>query len=275
MSVVIHPSVNDTLRHLSGDMPQSLLLTGEPGVGLATIAKSLSQKALTAFIEPETSKGETDHTTGMIKIERIRELYEQTRTKQASRRIIILDDADRMSRGAQAAFLKLLEEPNESTHFILTSHAPQLLLPTIRSRVQAVHIRRATAEQTNGFIAKQGITDKTKLKQLDFLASGLPAELYRLITNEAHFRRRADIMSDARDLLTAPAYQKLLIVQKYHSDRSAALQLLDGGLTITRRSLSQKPQAALLQRLERLHDVRDRIATNQNIRLQLCAYVLS
>lgn len=274
MNIILHPKNQRRLKVLSKDLPQSLLITGERGVGLATIGRHLAGKNLAAFIEPENAKGQIEHETGTITVEAIRRLYGQTRSKQTTRQIIVIDDADRMSPGAGAAFLKLLEEPTKSTHFILTSHSPQLLLPTIRSRVQTVIIDPATPAQTSTYLAKLNITDAKKRIQLEYLASGLPAELYRLTHDDKYFASRAEIMGDARDLLTLPPYKKLLVVHKYHQSRADALQLLDSALSLTRRSISQKPQPALVHRLDRLLTVRERIVANHNIRLQLLDFVL-
>jgi DNA polymerase-3 subunit delta' len=54
---------------------------------------------------------------------------------QSSRRVIIIDAIDEVERpGASNALLKNLEEPPQGTIFLLISHAPGRLLPTIRSR---------------------------------------------------------------------------------------------------------------------------------------------
>lgn len=45
-----------------------------------------------------------------------------------------------MNKEAQNALLKLLEEPPEKTVFIMTTSRPRLLLPTVLSRVQKLHI---------------------------------------------------------------------------------------------------------------------------------------
>jgi DNA polymerase III gamma/tau subunit len=120
MESVINPTSNKQLASYRTELPQSILLTGERGVGLATIARGLAGNSLAGFIEPLNNKDEVDHDVGTISVDAIRRLYEQTRSKQTSARVIIIDDADRMSHGAQAAFLKLLEEPTIHTHFVLT-----------------------------------------------------------------------------------------------------------------------------------------------------------
>lgn len=49
-------------------------------------------------------------------------------------RVVVIDSADDLERSAANALLKMLEEPPPNTIFLLVSHAPGRLLPTIRSR---------------------------------------------------------------------------------------------------------------------------------------------
>ncbi len=53
-------------------------------------------------------------------------------------RIVLVDAIDDMERGAANALLKSLEEPPQGTIFLLISHAPGRLLPTIRSRCRTL-----------------------------------------------------------------------------------------------------------------------------------------
>ncbi len=71
-----------------------------------------------------------------IRIAQIRALPERLALKalEAKRKFAIIVGAEAMNTAAQNAFLKLLEEPPDATSLILISHAPDQLLPTIRSR---------------------------------------------------------------------------------------------------------------------------------------------
>ena len=55
-------------------------------------------------------------------------------TALGDRRVVVIDSVDDMEKNAANAVLKALEEPPASTIFLLVSHAPGRLLPTIRSR---------------------------------------------------------------------------------------------------------------------------------------------
>jgi DNA polymerase III subunit delta' len=55
-------------------------------------------------------------------------------TSLGPRRVVLIDAIDDLAREAANALLKSLEEPPAGTVFLLVSHAPGRLLPTIRSR---------------------------------------------------------------------------------------------------------------------------------------------
>jgi DNA polymerase-3 subunit delta' len=57
-----------------------------------------------------------------------------TTPSMSSRRVVLIDAIDDLERGGANALLKNLEEPPAGTIFLLISHAPGRLLPTIRSR---------------------------------------------------------------------------------------------------------------------------------------------
>ncbi len=71
-----------------------------------------------------------------ITIAQVRALQPLFATKPSfsSRRVIVIDAIDDLERGGANALLKNLEEPPAGTIFLLVSHAPGRLLPTIRSR---------------------------------------------------------------------------------------------------------------------------------------------
>ncbi|MET3612651.1 DNA polymerase-3 subunit delta' [Rhizobium aquaticum] len=56
-------------------------------------------------------------------------------------RIVIVDTADDLNRNAANAILKMLEEPPKRAMFLVLSHAPGKLLPTIRSRCLPLPLR--------------------------------------------------------------------------------------------------------------------------------------
>jgi DNA polymerase-3 subunit delta' len=76
-----------------------------------------------------------------IKVDQVRELdhFLGMKPTYSDRRVVLIDTADDLERpGASNALLKSLEEPPPGTIFLLVSHAPGRLLPTIRSRCRTL-----------------------------------------------------------------------------------------------------------------------------------------
>lgn len=70
-------------------------------------------------------------------------------------RVVIVDAADEMNRAAANAILKMLEEPPPATVFLLVSHAPGRLLPTIRSRCRMLALQPLARETVMDLLAVQ------------------------------------------------------------------------------------------------------------------------
>ncbi len=257
------------LDSLKENLPQSLLLTGEPGVALEQAIIHITPPHGVIRVEPDISRA-----TPMIAVDVIRQLYDQTKSKYTDRRIVVIAHADTMSASAQAAFLKLLEEPGTNVHFILTSYTPEVLLPTIRSRTQAHTIARLSDEESLAFIRQHGVSEQRKTTQLMFLAAGRSAELERLITDEEYFAESATRIKDAQVLLGADAYQKLALAHHYKDDRAAALRLIDAATLLARKSLSGAPVYSTVEQLEQLAGLRAALEANQNIRLAFARFVV-
>lgn len=72
-----------------------------------------------------------------IKIDDVRALIRKTNlTSQGGRRIVLIEDLERMPVEAQNSFLKTLEEPAGKTVFLMTSTQVKKIVPTILSRVR-------------------------------------------------------------------------------------------------------------------------------------------
>lgn len=272
---LLNPTTDKKLALVLKDLPQSLLLTGSVGVGLSRIAsyigKTVGGVVLTVLHEKDEK---IDIEKGTISIDSIRRLYAQTRTLQAQKLIIIIDYAERMAHPAQNAFLKLLEEPGSNIYFILASHTPSKLLPTVRSRTQNLDVQPITDAQSEALLDELGITSMQKRTQLLYMASGLPAELHRLVDNQAYFDEHATIVRDARDLLQARTYQRLIVAQKYKDNREGALMLLMSASNILRHSISEKPETSTISKIESLLYAYQQIEANGNIRLCLARFVV-
>lgn len=86
--------------------------------------------------EKKRADGKPYERARSIRIGQIREMQKRltTRPTLGDKRVVIIDPADDMERNASNALLKSLEEPPVGTYFLLITHRPAQLLPTIRSR---------------------------------------------------------------------------------------------------------------------------------------------
>lgn len=267
---IFNPASEKLIIKISQKTPQSLLVTGESRSGLTTAAKyiALSKNITPTILLPEKDE-KVDLEKGIISVELMRQLYDTTKTKTPDERIFIIDYAERMTVQAQNAFLKLLEEPNAGIYFILVSNSVSKLLPTILSRVEKLEIKPITTDQSNELLDQLDVKNPKKRQQLLFIADGLPAELTKLVDDNAYFENRSDMVRDARQFLGGNTYQKLMIANKYKDDRVRAIQLLMDISNILRKNILNSPKVNTIEYMDKLLSAYRRIESNGNIRLNL------
>ena len=156
------------------EMTHAWLFTGPPGSGRSSAAVAFAQ----ALICPNNGCGtcsqcnaaktsghpdvEIIRTEGLsIKVEEIRELL--TRVAWAPSmggwRVVVMEDADRLTESAANALLKAIEEPGKRTVWLLCAPTLHDLLPTIRSRCRHIQLRTpSTAAVTQVLINRDKIT---------------------------------------------------------------------------------------------------------------------
>jgi len=263
--------IDSTIRNL----PQSILIYGEIGCGLSAVCNYIcsQSKVRQIVILPEKDDA-IDIEKGIINVKMIRDLYDVTKTKSRSKVAIIINYAERMTVQAQNAFLKLLEEPNHNTHFILLSHSITNLKPTIISRVQKVHIKPISKADTNRLLDDLKISDNTKRSQLSFMADGLPAEITRLASDDLYFEKRSQIIKDAKQLLSQNVYEKLIIINSYKDKRELALMLVLDLIKILKINLKSDNQAKSIKKIDSLLNTYEDIASNGNIRISLVKSII-
>ena len=84
----------------------------------------------------------------MISIGQVRRLAAWSHlTAAGSRKVAIIENADRMLDSSRNSLLKLLEEPPSSVHFILLTTRRAAIIPTILSRLRPYSLPARTAEQ--------------------------------------------------------------------------------------------------------------------------------
>ncbi|MBT3276014.1 MAG: DNA polymerase III [Spirochaetales bacterium] len=108
-----------------------------------------------------------------IPIHQIRKVSYWSHTTAAdSRKVIILENADRMGDGPRNGLLKILEEPPSDTYFILLISRRENILPTLSSRLRAIAFLERTGEMDREILRRVYKEESDEYGNLDdfFLA---------------------------------------------------------------------------------------------------------
>ncbi len=141
-----------------------------------------------ADVEPPESGGKKQPSKE-IKVDAVRAAvaFAQTTPAREAGKVVVLHPAERMNGIAANALLKTLEEPAGTARFILSCSAPDAMLPTIRSRCQALALRLPPADAAATWLQSQGVAQPEivlaaaggqPLDALDWVREGLDAKLW-------------------------------------------------------------------------------------------------
>jgi DNA polymerase-3 subunit delta' len=167
---MLYPWQIDDWRRLNVErerLPNAWMLTGLTGIGKLAFAEHLAQsllcdapgadyapcgqceacrwfalgshpdfRRLTPLMDDDDGKEKISRKLPVIKIEAVRELieYAHLSSHRNGQRVVLIEPAEALNPAAANALLKILEEPPADVLFLLVAHAPQRLLPTIKSR---------------------------------------------------------------------------------------------------------------------------------------------
>lgn len=174
-AIVGQEALIDQLRGVlrGGSTPGSWLFMGPPGSGRSVAARCLAAsmqcptphpdgegcgqcdtcQLVMSGNHPDVESVQTDGMT--LDIARVRELVGlgQRLPSTGKRRIILMEDADRMADRTWNVLLKAIEEPPPHTVWMLCAPGPADVLPTVRSRCHQVRLAVPPAETVATYLA--------------------------------------------------------------------------------------------------------------------------
>lgn len=193
--------VKEVLRRMleSGRLPGALLFAGEEGVGkklfALEVARALNCRTprnneacgecsacvrISKINYPEREDADewnqiiwTDHPdVGLVvapkrvlRVEQMRQIEKEANIRpvfDGKVRVFLIDEADKLNDASANALLKVLEEPPRTSHLILITARPAMLLPTIRSRCQMIRFAPLTPDEIETHLTKhKGIDGRT------------------------------------------------------------------------------------------------------------------
>src|ERR1044072_7014879 len=204
-----HTRVKAALKRMlvSGRVPGALLFAGEEGVGkklfALEVARALNCRTprdpeacgvcpsctrIAKLNYPQRDDADewtqiiwTDHPdVGLVvapkrvlRVEQMRQIEKEAnfRPFEGKARVFLIDEADKLNDASANALLKLLEEPPRTSHLILITARPAMLLPTILSRCQMIRFAPLTPAEIYSHLLKDKSIDK-KTAQLRARAAG-------------------------------------------------------------------------------------------------------
>ena len=194
--------VKEALKRMftSGRLPGALLFTGEEGVGKKRFALEVARtlncrtpkdgeacgvcsscKRISKLNYPEREDADewtqiiwTDHPdVGLVvapkrvlRVEQMRQIEKEAnfRPFEGKARVFLIDEADKLNDASANALLKVLEEPPRTSHLILITARPAMLLPTILSRCQMIRFAPLTPAEIEGHLLANKLADSKTAK---------------------------------------------------------------------------------------------------------------
>lgn len=243
--------VKESLRRMlaSRRVPGALLFVGEEGVGkklfALELAKSLncrtpverveacdvcascvriSHSTFPAYTNDDENKRlllRSEHPdillarpyNRLVRVDQMRDLEREAnfRPYEGRVRVFLIEDADRLNEQSSNALLKTLEEPPATSHIILLTSRPASLLPTIRSRCQAIRFAPLAAAEIEKYLRhKDG---KLSVEDARLIAHAARGSIGRaLSTNLAAYLEQRTAMLEVLDAL-APVQDRARLLR--------------------------------------------------------------
>jgi DNA polymerase-3 subunit delta' len=219
-------------------MTHSWLFTGPPGSGrsnaaVAFAAALLCEKGgcgvcINCLTVKDGSHADIEliRTEGLsIKVDEVRELITRTSWSPSvgNYRVVVIEDADRLTESAANALLKVIEEPGARTVWLLCAPTLTDVLPTIRSRCRHLNLRTPSVTAvTKLLIERDGIDPKLA----EFAALAAQAHIGRakyLATNQQARETREKVLNlllTLSDLTTSlKAAESLIKMAEFEVDK--------------------------------------------------------
>ena len=310
--IIGHSEIVGNLKRmvLTDSMPHAMLFSGMDGIGKfltgMVLAEALlcekndgpcgecqSCKAIAGGVHPDLFVLEPEgKTIQMIKIEQIRQMQAEISLAPylSDKRVVLINDADKINETAANGFLKTLEEPVGEIFFILITGNERKILPTILSRCMKVYFSSLSNDDVKQILQAKGI-EKDTAQSVARLAGGSVKQALTLYENDGLENRRnafefmgqifsfseediwhmADILSDfTREKLSEwffylqMFWRDMIVLYQDNSGRHLYNNDITGELTAQR---DKWPLPVIFEAAAYADEVQHRLTTNADIRL--------
>ena len=159
--------------NVSQEMTHAWLFTGPPGSGRSNAALAFAAALVCktggcndctdckTAVKGVHADVELVKTEGLsIKIDEVRELITRASWSPSvgNYRVVVIEDADRLTESAANALLKAIEEPGLRTVWLLCAPSATDVLPTIRSRTRSLVLRTPSTSAVAALLESESVT---------------------------------------------------------------------------------------------------------------------
>jgi len=157
-----------------GNMP-NIILAGPPGVGKTTTIQCLARTMLGDKYKDAVLELNASNERGIDVVRQKIKNFAQTKVTLTSgkHKIVILDEADSMTEGAQQAMRRTMEVYSKTTRFALACNTSDKIIEPIQSRCAVVRFVKLTDKQV-----ADKIREVAKKEDCSFTDDGIEAIVY-------------------------------------------------------------------------------------------------
>lgn len=245
-NIVGHEHAIDILRRtlLAQQVRHAYLFAGPQRIGKSILAQRFAQTLLcTGGADPAVAPPEPCNTClscrkvlhgnhpdvhvilrapdkQFITIEQVRALQSDAalRTMEGRRNVFLIDNAHEMNVQAANCILKTLEEPEQNVVLVLTVPDAGLLLPTILSRVQLIHMQLLTAPQIKDALIQRWGTEPAEAELIASLAAGRLGWAVQAVEDEEMLDERRTLLASLVKIPSLTRVQRFDFVQRLGTD---------------------------------------------------------
>lgn len=168
-----------------------------------------------------------------IKIKQIRQIISDTAKKpfESGYKVIIIENAEKMTHDAQDAFLKTLEEPPANTVFLLLAENHSFLLPTIVSRCQVYQFKPVPAKEMKDFLKAGYDFEPADIEAAVRHSKGIMGKALELLRDKEGFKGRTVYIDILEKALEGESGEAQLLASAAAESREEAERFIEFSLT--------------------------------------------
>lgn len=221
--LLIHPATRKHIEVFLSGNSHALLLTANHGSGKETVLRAIAKELGAIRDEQLFVIGTGQEGLGIEEIRGIRSRL-KLRPYENDVTVVLLLAAERMSREAANALLKLLEEPPAKTYFFLSAPSNEALLSTITSRATSIKLHKVPRQDVIEFFRKKGFTEP-EIEKAYVLTNGLVGSILSILQNDEG--NITETIPEAKKVLSSTLLDRLKMIDSMSKDKKHVEKLLD------------------------------------------------